>query len=368
MKKLVLPIVCSVLAIGLVGCSQNGTTTINNLEAQIERTSVVVSGTNRNEINSVSPSCYEDCSLIENDSLSDYKNESYSNMIREENLRQDVLDMTNHLKSNLNKRYTLGKNKINALKSLTKNLDKYTTSLGESKANVRENVYNIRKFTAKNIDEEQAKSSYTELNNLMGERAIYLHNLRNNLAEIQNLLYSSESKDAVSKNDDIQEKFKQNQAQKNQENSNKNERIKNPIRKNIDTFNSNRNSKEFDGESTTQNEQINNEGRIYNSYMPQYNNQYYNYYNRDFRFNPYRNTDTFYPRARNIDTYRFAPNTNPNGPYPILPENQVMSVSNENTFDEDCENKCEERETANTYKYVKEDQSLKESKPLFEEL
>ena len=114
---------------------------------------------------------------------------------------------------------------------------------------------------------------------------------------------------------------------------------------------------------------------------------YYNpYYNRDYRFNPSRNTDTFYPRVRNIDTYRFTPNSNPNIPYQQIPENQTFTVSSgaesidKNCENNDCENNnckynnCEYNiENTNTNQQIegkdfslKETKSIEDKKPLLE--
>ena len=48
-------------------------------------------------------------------------------------------------------------------------------------------------------------------------------------------------------------------------------------------------------------------GYNYGGYNTPYNNNYRYYQNNPYGFNPNRNTDTYYPLNRNIDTYRFNP-------------------------------------------------------------
>ena len=85
--------------------------------------------------------------------------------------------------------------------------------------------------------------------------------------------------------------------------------------------------------------QYNNNGNYYGNpyYNNPYNNGYNNYYNPNFRyirrgFNPGRNTDTYYPLNRNIDTYRMNPNQ-----YTLNTTNMSEENNDENTIAERIE-------------------------------
>ena len=308
MRKIYLYALVPILLITLSGCNENDSQVISNISTQIEKTSNVVNSTSSNEVNTVSIR-YDDNTLP----IIQVKNTAYLNMLYEEDLRQDVIEMTAVLKTKINKNYKLGKSKSNAVKQLLKNIENYTNCLSKTKENVKEKVNNIDKYTSVNsVDPNLARSSYLELNNLMQERATYLTNIRNALVEINNIIdddkafYSKNTENLIendnnTKNTPIERDKSQNIA----------ENDKKTI-KNIDTFDNS--AKDYANNTQKYNRELDYD-REYNFIRPPYNqmqnnpNFYYNGY-RNTLFNPNRNTDTFYPRISNIDTYRYSPYDN----------------------------------------------------------
>lgn len=360
MKKILIASLCSLLALTAVGCSNtNETQTLNNLNAQLDRVNTVVAGTSTTEVNSVSPIQLD---YSQPSQIQSIRKTAYNNMMREEELRQEVIGTINYLKSSLNKKYKLGKSKNSALRSLTQNLDTHTTSLGYTKQSVRQNVAKIQRYTnAQNSDSNITRSAYNELDNLMQARAVYLENLQNTMNEICNILDSSVVTEENKTQNNLQnsKSFNTNNFDYNTQSKPNYER-RNTIRRNIDTYNNqiknNENVEEDDSSQETSNISNNYYGYTNNPYYSNYNNYYNNLYNRDYRFNPNRNTDSFYPRVKNIDTYRFNPygtnpyyNPNPyynnylfnqtNQAIPTNSQNNNRINNEENIIDKnDCEN------------------------------
>ncbi len=188
MKKILIASLCSLLALTAIGCSSNETQTLNNLDAKLDRVSAIVSGTSSTEVNTVSPMTVDSTSYP----IQTMKRNAYNNMIREEELRQDVLATTGYIKSNLNKEYKLGKSKTSALRYLINNLEEEITSLAGTKTAVKNEVKKIQKHTTVDtVDSNITRASYSQLNNLMQARAVYLLNLQNTMNEICNILDAS---------------------------------------------------------------------------------------------------------------------------------------------------------------------------------
>ena len=342
MKKILLVSLCSLLALTATGCTSNEQQVLNNLDTKLTRVSTIVSSTSTTEVNTVSP-----IQLETKQNLNYYqsiKQNAYLNMMREEELRQNVLSTAGYLKSTINKKYKLGKSKTSAIRTLTDSLEKYITSLASTKTPVKNTVYKIQRYVGvETADAAKARSSYNELNNIMRSRAIYLSNLQSTMEEISDLLSESVVDDT-----------------NNEDNNNNN----NTIRKNIDTYNQNVRKQE----QTTNNPapQVNETNITNTPYNYQYNNYYNDLYNRDYRFNPNRNTDTFYPRVKNIDTYRYNPyyrgnpyfnnngynydvypntlptsaNTNQNETQPKITKQDNIECENCNDNCENCKDQC----------------------------
>lgn len=365
MKKLVLASLGALLALSMTGCSSNpGSQSIKNLNAQLERVD-----------NTIVSSVSDDTSEISNsvpinnstNNLQYLKNKAYNDMLEERYLKDQILSLSSYLKSNQNTKYKLAKSDVNALKSLTSDLSKYTTYLNESKVNVKSYVKKIK--NQNRTDTEHVASSYQSLSNIMNERKAYLSNLLNTMNEIANILSdnnvtNSQNKTTTNENlnldnlnasnnvdntynkynnqnyipknntyteyvdYDINEQQPYNQYEK--ENSKQNNTKKGLI-KNIDTYNNSalntdesniKDNKIVNNQAVNENQYyrpINNRNPYYYNdyYNAPYSNPYYNgynyFYNPNYRynrqaFNPGRNTDTYYPLNRNIDTYRLNPN------------------------------------------------------------
>lgn len=330
MKKILLTTMCSLLALTAMGCSStNETQVLNNLSTKLDRVSTIVSNTSTTEVNSVSPLEIEQYQQSNPNYMQSVRRNAYNNMVREEELRQGVLSTSSYLKSSIDKKYKLGKSKTMALMSLTDSLETYISNLAGTKLSVKNTVNKIQRYTnIQNIDINRTRVSYNELNNLMQARATYLANLQNTMYEICDILNESV----------VQE----NNAQTNKTNTNN---VKNnTIRRNIDTYNNKIDKKTTNSENEINDEVVNTSYEYPNNpYNNYYNNNYYNnYYNRDYRFNPNRNTDTFYPRVKNIDTYRFNPNYNGNPyynyGYGYNGINNTLPANSQKDNIDDCEN------------------------------
>lgn len=342
-KKLFLSLGIMLLCTPLAGCATtsdtNSLTTLNN---QLSRVENIVSSTSTTEVNSVSPYV----STGTTNSLNAYKAEAYTNMTNEEELRQKVLSINAKLKNSTSK-YKLGKRKATALNHLTSNLSKYLNYLNNTKSEVKNTVSTLSKHSNVNsFNEEMTKSSYVTLSNLMNERIIYLDNIYCTLSQIENVLNNSKIEKS---NDSSKTESTTNKTQEETCDDCKtpvNNRIFQP---NVDTYTTfkrprtkeeriteehtndttqndrvetNNNQEEHKGKNidTLQNGNlpINNTNNLPSTTPAPYNGMYgynygYRYNGRYNRLNSGRNTDTFYPYMRNIDTYRYPPNFNGTG-------------------------------------------------------
>lgn len=300
MKKIILSVFCFLVCLIMVGCSSNSDTqALKNLNSQLDRVSEIVSSTSTSEVSEVSPSFSQPYTNTTYQ-LPRLRENAYQNMIQEEELRQNVLSLSAYLKGNQTKEYKLGKNKANALNDLSSNLSKYASYLNSTKENIKNSVNKIKKSTRiQSLDIEQAKAAYIELGNNMNERLSYLSNLYNTLSEISYMLDNS-----LSENKNTQNKTTEDTNILNYNNYSNDQNIsaitsnENNKASNIDTFNN----------TAIKN---NNSQYLQNQYLNNNNYNDYNYWHRrNNNFNPNRNTDTFYPKYRNIDTFRYNPNRN----------------------------------------------------------
>lgn len=360
MKKIFVSLLATSTALLLAGCSNNSDsqalTTLNN---QLSRVDEIVSSTSSSEVSEVSPTIIYDNTTTQN-SIQNHRAYSYSNMTREEKIRQNILALNGYLKNCTQNEIKLGKQKASAIQSLSSNISKYVTDLNGTKAEVKASVNKIKKnlnnVTKINIDE--AESAYISLHNSMNERYAYLCNIYDNLEQACILICGScdycnnydncENCNDISSQNTYNSNSNNNYAQTNSNNNNNNYNDYNnnsiisennnksqdkKFKKNIDSYaptndNSNINNinqqsynyqtapyNYYDNNTLNNNYGYNVNGfngyNGYNGYGYGYNNGYYGYNARN-RFNPNRNTDTFYAYGRNIDTYRYNPNYNYN--------------------------------------------------------
>lgn len=372
-KKLFLTGVVLMSAIALSGCANSQQSqALTGLNNQITRVENIVSSTSTSE---VSPVSYQSFNALKESQkasiLNDSKINSYENMMQEESLRQDVLSLCGIIKGGKNKKYKMTSSEVKSLNSLNDNLSKYTSYLNNTKSFVENNVKKIKKYSSINsIDATLAQSSYLSLNNLMQERAMYLNNLYNTMLNVLDILDNSEIKSSESTKTNSNEQtdinsYSQNKASKpknynyykNSNNQNidnqKNKTIKYDLEnenkeinhnfdekekfnhhkhwnKNIDSYinqNNGAQTLEENQNNPNNNSMVNPIARypFNNNSNGAYSQGIYNGYNgtRNWLFNSGRNTDTFYPQLRNIDTYRFNPSF-----YNNLYNSQVLNNGN----------------------------------------
>ena len=356
MKKIIIPCLCLISAFSLTGCTNASNQTLTSLNNQIERVDNIVSSTNISEVSDVSP----DVTLSSNESynsIQNFRSLSNENMLREEEIRQDILRLTAQLKCCSGQKYKLSKKKNNALKTITNNLSKYSGYLNQSKIQVKSSVAKIkRNLKVPNINIEEASSSYISLNNSMNERYAYLTNIHDNLEQACIILECDYCKQNSCENCQNDENKESNidinfENQNNVDKTNEFNKLYEPsqtsdeideqkgsfkIVKNIDSYgptesntinNSDTNQTAINNTSPTNNQIPSSNQPIYNNQLPHNtpypntpiprpyptgnyphnirNNRFWNGYNQA---NPNRNTDTFYSLNRNIDTYRYNPN------------------------------------------------------------
>lgn len=291
MKKTSLLVLVASCTLLFCGCnSSNETQALHQLSTQLESTTKTIESTSTLEVAEVSPNTTFDANSTFS-SFQRYKTTSYQNMMKEESLRQDILSLSSTIKSCTEKEYKLSKPQIKAIVSLSNNIAKYTNHINETKPYIKSSVKKIKNATksTENIKLDEAECFYITLNNSMNERYAYMSNIYSNLEQIYNILdccqncCDDSSQNYVAEQKTTETSFPDKQDQ--------------PISKNIDTF------------TNTAKDIPHEQEPIYGSpsHVPNRPDAYNRYLGRG-PFNPNRNTDSFYPRIRNIDTYRFNPN------------------------------------------------------------
>ncbi|MBO5394621.1 MAG: hypothetical protein J6A28_01795 [Clostridia bacterium] len=288
-------------ALLLSGCATQESQAKDILSSQLDRIERSVGDTNMAEVSEVSPYSEFDANATPY-TIQYFKAAAYQNMQKEEALRQDILKLNACLKACTEKPYNLTKSSASAVKELSANIKKYAECLIETKESLKENVKKIKKYlkTADNVNLTAAESGYITLNNNMNERYAYMSNIYSNLEQIYHLLGCNECcDDCTEPNETFTPEQLQAQNTLDETQATRQDRP-NANSSNIDTF-----------ERKESNADLPQQPHSHNNYIPPaYNSPYFYNYNNG-PFNPGRNTDSFYPRGRNIDTYRF----NPNNPY-----------------------------------------------------
>ena len=120
MKKILIASALSILALSIAGCgTSEETKSLNQLYNRVEDISFVVNGTSSTEINSVSPIALNNYT---SSSLQLQKNNSYNNMLREEEMRQDVLQMCDFIKGSIKNTCSLSRGQAASIKNLNVSL------------------------------------------------------------------------------------------------------------------------------------------------------------------------------------------------------------------------------------------------------
>ncbi len=311
MKKILLGSLCGLIALTCVGCGNGQGSTIKNLSGQLNRVTNTVSSLSSSQLSVLTPNAYiannngyrtmPISSTNYNTPLGSQVYKLQNSADEQEYLKQNILSQAAMIKSQLTKDLKLSKNQVSALNGLVNSMSKYTSSLNNTKTDVNSSIKMIRRYNSpNNFNADQVGAHYQSLNNHMDARLCYFRNLLNTMNQVENTL---ECRSCLPQNQDntyTETKKPEQQEVKTQQKENK---------KNIDTYRGETINNTVNN-TPPQNMTYNNGYNYNNGYMNGYgyNNGYNGYgYNRGV-FNPNRNTDTYQPRVRNIDTYRGYPN------------------------------------------------------------
>lgn len=339
MKKILLvSALCLSSSLLLFGCGNGQDASLTNLANQIDLLN--------NTVNSVSAVSQEIPSLssLTKEQAINYSGiyQSTKDIVANQNsYKTAILAKTSLIKNKIaNKDLKLTNQNIKALTDLTQTLSKDTKRLNETKSEFKNSISDMNKsITANKSSISQVSAKINRLSNCMDTQNCYYKNLLNTLNNIEEIMeiyddsfdYSTiniplPQRPEKPSGEDFEKLFYEymiNQNLSTQDDKNSDE--------NKDTNSSN-------NQNVTQNQPIyptmypNYGYNGYNpyfyggnvrNYMP-YGGGYYGYYGA-YRTNPYRNTDTFAPYLRNIDTYRA-----PTGMRNYNNLNQSMPVFNEN--------------------------------------
>ena len=317
MKKLVLSTICGLVCLTLVGCSSSSQSkAITDLSSQLERMQNTVSSISTSEVYDVTPMSYNYLSSSNNSDVagrtSTLMQNSQNALATHENLRNQINASCATLKATLGQKYNLTKNQKNAIKTLTSALSKYNTEISNKSAGIKNATQIIKKYkNYDNINADQLNVGYTALNNEMQERIALFSNVLSTIDQVESVLNSARQEDT---------------------NSQTNTQT-NGTAKNIDTYRPSGTTTEpqtVEYQNQMPANQNVNYGYDQNYNYAGTNNGYWNngYWNNGYGYyrnnglNPGRNTDTYLPRYRNIDTYR-----------PIRPvPNQNLGTQNGNVL------------------------------------
>lgn len=307
MKKIVLGALAVTLCVTLTACGTSANNaTLTNLGNQLDETANTISN-----IQTVNPT---DLNLTKNtlEQVATKETTIYNNAVQtqqslltEEYYKTDILNRTAKIKNNLSKDIKLTKAQTSALKDLTNNLTKYTNSVSYSQGEMNSSIkfiVSMKKNVDKNMEKINAKLNRLACNS--NARSSYYENILNTLDQIDSCVSSNYS--------NIETEPKQTEPTKTTEEQNKNEDStkKTGLQKNIDSYTTYPerrimpyNPKEPIYRNCDENSNCINKNLPYeNSYNNENvaTNESLNRYNR---FNMTRNTDTYGPTMRNIDTY-----------------------------------------------------------------
>lgn len=283
MKKFIIGMTGIALCVCLTACgTSNTTSSISSLSNQLDSTANAVSS-----VSTISPSDIGISNESKNEDIYNNSQLTQRSLLNEQYYKTEILDKTAKIKNQLSD-ITLSKMQKSAIKDLTSTLNKYTSSVTNTKHEMNSSakaISSMKKNVTKNEDKLYAKYNRLACNSNI--RSAYYENILNTLDEIERCL-----------NLDYENCTPQDQAEQSttSEETSDQEQTKSLLTKNIDTYNTT--DDDFD-ENVAKTPQ---QGKNRNNYA---NNPYsYNRnYNRFNRFNPSRNTDTYGPNFRNIDTY-----------------------------------------------------------------
>jgi len=284
MKKFIIGMTGIALCLCLTACGKSSTpSSVSNLSNQLDETANALSS-----ISAVSPTDIGISSTNKTDELYINSQLTQQSLLNEQYYKTEILDRTATLKNNLCE-VSLSKMQKSAINDLTNTLNKYTSAIQNSKYEMNSSakaISSMKKNTTKN--EEKLKAKYNRLACNSNMRSAYYENILNTLDEIENCLNlncqdctpTPTQEQNVEQKDDTQ--------------------TQPTIKKNIDTY-QNEDKEQSETENLPQEDIL---PPSYNRKRKYYNpNRYNTVYNRFNRFNPSRNTDTYGPNRRNIDSF-----------------------------------------------------------------
>ncbi len=352
MKKFFLGALALTMCVALTACgSAKPDATISSLSTQLDNTANIVS-----KVQTISPT---DISTNDMSQFSTMSAESArGSLANEEYYKMDILNKTAKIKNGLSG-LKLSKAQASAIRDLTDNLTKYTNSVSNSKSELSSTVKSIssmKKNYNKNQDKINAKLN--RLANNSNARVSYYQNILNTLDQIEQYIQPSQDEKSLGYNiadvEDVVDDTNQEQEKEDKQVTHKRHNMK----RNIDTYLPQTTcpecGKEINGKvcpncgktvvipervHQTDNRLNNGVAPINYGYgngaMPMYNGYYgyngnfmnpanpygfnsnninygaypnrfggnYGFYGNNM-LNPNRNTDTYAPYMRNIDTYK----------------------------------------------------------------
>lgn len=285
MKKIILEITAILLTITLSACgASSNDAAITNLGNQLDETANTITSFKTINPNDLSISTEKTNTLVnETNTIISNSQQAQFSLLNEQYYKTDILRQIARLKSSLSKNLKLSKSQISAVKDYTNNLGKYTNSIAYTESemeNATKSVSSLKKNISKNTEKINAKLSRLTCNS--NARSAYFENILHTLEELESCLnlninqnenqipptmIESHSNDS-NKNDTPN--FSQPQTENNNSKLN-----------NIDAYITHSNN------STTENTD---DCKL----CDKDNNRL---------FVPVRNTDSYAPTVRNIDTY-----------------------------------------------------------------
>lgn len=326
MKKIILGITAILLTITLSACgASSNDAAITNLGNQLDETANTITSFKMINPNDISIST-EKASTLSNENsntmISNSQQAQFS-LLNEQYYKTDILRQTARLKSGLSKNLKLSKAQISAIKDYTNNLGKYTNSIAYTESemeNTAKSVGVLKKNITKNVEKINAKLSRLTCNS--NARLTYFENILYTLDELENCLNLNFNQNEsqippvvidTPSNDDNKNSTTDSTAQTQTKND------KNKL-KNIDTYitypndsitkntkdckfcEKNNENTQTKNQSYPINQEVGESGKYYRYINPVMSRDEL-YINNGGQFNPARNTDTYAPMVRNIDTY-----------------------------------------------------------------
>ena len=262
MKKIILGITAIFLSVCLAACgSASNDAELTDLSNQLDETSNTIV-----DMQTISPSSISLSQTLKNDRLHSTSQDARQHSLTEQYYKAEILEKTAQIKDKLNSNVKLSKNQSSALKDLVLNLNKSTCLAKNTKGEmlgVEKSIKSLKRNSSKN--QERLSAKYNKLRCNSNVRMAYYENILDILDEIENCLGIYE--------DDSQTKVLSHETDEDKQDTNTEQKMakKSYFRKNIDTF------KPVEDTNLTKDGQ------------------------KDDLHG--RNTDTYGPTIRNIDTY-----------------------------------------------------------------